>query len=185
MEIATSTSNPLRRFLLSFSWRRNFEILFSDLPNDCVNDVNEIAGLRVICLLWISMVHVCTVLYYISGKIHIIIKQNQKHSKSNDQFNQFFVLFTEQIFGFFFSFVFFSDNKMFKNRSDSSNIFQGILNSGSLAIDTHFFLWYSHFQVHSCVSIISFYTRITYSFTFTCVFYFSLSIFLFFFFLQF
>lgn len=110
MEIATSTSNPLRRFLLSFSWRRNFEILFSDLPNDCVNDVIEIAGLRVICLLWISMVHVCTVLYYISGKIHITIKQNQKHSKSNDQFNQFFVLFTEQIFGFFFSFSFRQQN---------------------------------------------------------------------------
>lgn len=30
---------------------------------------------------------------------------------------------------------------MYKNRMDSFNLVQNILNSGTLAIDTHFFLW--------------------------------------------
>lgn len=67
VSIAMTNTNILRRILLAFSWRRNFEILFSDLPNYCISDVIEIAGLRVMCLLWILLVHVCTVLYYISG----------------------------------------------------------------------------------------------------------------------
>ncbi|XP_055303582.1 nose resistant to fluoxetine protein 6-like [Sitodiplosis mosellana] len=98
VSIASSNPNSLRALLLAFSWRRNFEILFSDLQRYCISDVIEIAGLRVLCLLWILLVHVTTVLYYVS------------------------------------------DNKMYKYRTDGSNLVQGILSSGSLAIDTHFFL---------------------------------------------
>lgn len=65
----------VRRILLAFSWRRNYEILFSDLPKYCINDVIEIVGLRVLCLLWILVVHVCTVLYYVSGKRTFQIKK--------------------------------------------------------------------------------------------------------------
>lgn len=60
--------NVLRRILLAFSWRRNFEILFSDSPKYCITEVIETVGLRVFCLSWILLVHVCTVLYYVSGK---------------------------------------------------------------------------------------------------------------------
>lgn len=42
-----------------------------------------------------------------------------------------------------------TDNKMYKYRTDGSNLVQGILSSGSLAIDTHFFLWYVCFVVNS------------------------------------
>lgn len=63
-----SNPNVLRRILLAFSWRRNFEILFSDSPKYCITEVIETVGLRVFCLSWILLVHVCTVLYYVSGK---------------------------------------------------------------------------------------------------------------------
>lgn len=65
-------SNPsvLRRVLIAFSARRNFEMLFSDLPKYCISEVIEISGLRVLCLLWILLFHVCTVLYFISGMCH-------------------------------------------------------------------------------------------------------------------
>ena len=69
----TTRSNALRRILLAFSWRRNFVILFSESPKNCISDVIEIAGLRVLCLLWILLVHICTVLYYVAGKINYII----------------------------------------------------------------------------------------------------------------
>lgn len=68
--ISTTKPSALRYILLAFSWRRNFEILFSDLPKYCINDVIEIAGLRVLCLLWILLVHICTVLYYVAGEHH-------------------------------------------------------------------------------------------------------------------
>lgn len=68
----TTRTNALRRILLAFSWRRNFAILFSELPKNCISDVIEIAGLRVLCLLWILLVHICTVLYYVAGKINYI-----------------------------------------------------------------------------------------------------------------
>jgi len=68
LNIMSSNASFMRRFLLAFSWRKNCEILFSDSPKHCVNDVIEIAGLRLCSLLWILMVNVCTVLYYISGE---------------------------------------------------------------------------------------------------------------------
>ncbi|XP_031626081.1 uncharacterized protein LOC116342557 [Contarinia nasturtii] len=98
VEMNNPNGNVLRRILLAFSWRRNFELLFSDKPKFCISEVIEISGLRVLCLLWLLLYHVCIVLYYIS------------------------------------------DNKMYKFRLDGSNLVQGILSSGSLAVDTHFFL---------------------------------------------
>lgn len=68
----TTKSNALRRILFSFSWRRNFAILFSEQPKNCISDVIEIAGLRVLCLLWILLVHICTVLYYVAGEFNYI-----------------------------------------------------------------------------------------------------------------
>lgn len=59
----------LRQFLLAFSWRKNYETLFSASPKDCISEPIEISGLRVFALLWILMVHVCTVLYFVSGEI--------------------------------------------------------------------------------------------------------------------
>lgn len=59
----------IRQFLLAFSWRRNYETLFSVVPKDCINEPIEISGLRVFALCWILMVHVCTVLYFVSGEI--------------------------------------------------------------------------------------------------------------------
>lgn len=68
----TTKSNALRRILMAFSWKRNFAILFSESPKNCISDVIEISGLRVLCLLWILLVHICTVLYYVAGKIRKI-----------------------------------------------------------------------------------------------------------------
>lgn len=73
VDVRQSTLNIFRRFLIAFSWRRNYEILFSSVPKYCINDVIEIVGLRALCLLWILLVHVCTVLYYISGKSKIVV----------------------------------------------------------------------------------------------------------------
>lgn len=70
----TTRSNALRRILFSFSWRRNFAILFSELPKNCISDVIEIAGLRVLCLLWILLVHICTVLYYVAGEFNYTLR---------------------------------------------------------------------------------------------------------------
>lgn len=69
----TTRTNVLRRMLFSFSWRRNFAILFSESPKNCISDVIEIAGLRVLCLLWILLVHICTVLYYVAGEFNYIM----------------------------------------------------------------------------------------------------------------
>lgn len=69
----STRSNALRRILFSFSWRRNFAILFSEQPKNCISDVIEIAGLRVLCLLWILLVHICTVLYYVAGEFNYIM----------------------------------------------------------------------------------------------------------------
>lgn len=73
VSISMTHPNVLRRILLAFSWRRNFEILFSDSPKYCITEVIETVGLRVFCLSWILLVHVCTVLYYVSGKKNTLL----------------------------------------------------------------------------------------------------------------
>lgn len=65
---SSSSHNVVQRIVLAFSWRRNFRILFSDLPHHCVADVIDISGLRMLSLLWMLLVHVCTVLYYVAGE---------------------------------------------------------------------------------------------------------------------
>lgn len=82
----------LRQFLLAFSWRRNVETLFSASPKDCISEPIEISGLRVFALLWILMVHVCTVLYFVSGEILWII--------NNVVFPLYFVPMSELVFFF-------------------------------------------------------------------------------------
>lgn len=75
----------LRQFLLAFSWRRNYETLFSASPKDCISEPFEISGLRVFALLWMLMVHVCTVLYFVSGEI-LSINQLQYFYKFRNWF---------------------------------------------------------------------------------------------------
>lgn len=70
-----SEENAVRRVLLCFSWRRNMDLLQSSSSKHCIHEVVEVAGLRVLCLLWILLIHVCTIVYYLSGKVESQIEQ--------------------------------------------------------------------------------------------------------------
>lgn len=120
LNYATPNASFLRCFFLAFSWRKNYKILHSDSPKYCISEVIEISGLRVLAMLWILMVHVCTVLYSVSGE------------KLSNYKCFFFSLISKRYF--------FSDNKIYKNRP-GFNFAQEFINNGSIAFDLHFFLW--------------------------------------------
>lgn len=122
LDTTTLDCGWLRQFLLAFSWRKNYEILFSASPKDCISEPIEISGLRVFALLWILMVHVCTVLYFVSGEILSTIQSHFLWNFINIEIG-------------------FSDNKMYKMRH-GFNVVQEFIAHGILAFDFHFFLWW-------------------------------------------
>lgn len=67
--ITGHSNNSLKNLLLAFSWRQNLVLLSSEFSEHCIMDVIEISGLRVLCVLWILLVHVTTVLYFVAGKL--------------------------------------------------------------------------------------------------------------------
>lgn len=85
-------------------------------------DVIDISGLRMLSLLWMLLVHVCTVLYYVAGERATPVRATAG------------ILINKSLGPF-------SDNKIYKNQFGGFNVMQTILDSGSLSIDTHFFLW--------------------------------------------
>lgn len=80
---ASSTSHTVvQNIFLSFSWRRNFRILFSDLPHHCIADVTDISGLRLLSMSWMLLVHVCTVIYYVAGELEMESENILRYSNS-------------------------------------------------------------------------------------------------------
>lgn len=61
------SKNSLRKILLAFSWRKNFTFLMNNDQFDR-NEIAVVCGVQVMCLLWIILIHTCTVLFYVSGK---------------------------------------------------------------------------------------------------------------------
>lgn len=60
-----STKGVIRKILLAFSWRQNYRQLY----NTCHRygkEVPAVSGLRVLCFMWIILVHTCTFLFYIA-----------------------------------------------------------------------------------------------------------------------
>lgn len=70
--ISGHSNDAIRNILLAFSWRQNFRLLTSEFTEHCIMDVIEISGLRVLCVLWILLVHVTTALYFVAGMLPFV-----------------------------------------------------------------------------------------------------------------
>lgn len=66
-ERCKSNNSTLRKILLAFSWRKNISYLINNNRLES-SEIAAVCGVQVICLLWIILIHTCTVLFYVCGK---------------------------------------------------------------------------------------------------------------------
>lgn len=64
------SNDAMKKTLLAFSWRKNINYLMMSSSNNQLecNEISAVCGVQVVCILWIILVHTCTVLFYVCGK---------------------------------------------------------------------------------------------------------------------
>ncbi len=75
------SNSALRKTLLAFSWRKNICYFMTDDQFER-NEIAAVCGVQVVCIMWIILVHTCTVLFYVCGK-YIPMNNNIKLVEHN------------------------------------------------------------------------------------------------------
>ncbi len=61
------SNSAMRKTLLAFSWRKNIRYLMNNNQLES-NEIGAVCGVQVVCIMWIILVHTCTVLFYVAGE---------------------------------------------------------------------------------------------------------------------